>query len=71
MRFAIDAVWVDRELNVVGVSSAIPPWRAAPCKGAKGVVELAAGEAERRGVKPGDRLALTELPEAAPAANAA
>jgi uncharacterized protein len=71
MRFAIDAVWVDRELNVVAVSPAIPPWRTAACKRAKGVVELAAGEAERRGVKPGDRLALREPPEAAPAANAA
>jgi uncharacterized protein len=40
----IDAVWVDRELNVLEVSHDISPWRTAACKRAKGVVELAAGE---------------------------
>jgi uncharacterized protein len=69
MRFPIDAVWVDRDLNVVRVSPAIPPWRTAACRGAKGVVELPAGEAERRGVRAGDRLVLTEEP--APATPAA
>jgi uncharacterized membrane protein (UPF0127 family) len=58
MRFAIDAVWVDRELNVLKVSSDIAPWRTAACKGAKGVVELPAGEAERVGVSAGDKLTL-------------
>jgi uncharacterized protein len=71
MRFPIDAVWVDRDLSVVGVSPDLRPWRAAACKGAKGVVEVAAGEAARRGVRPGDRLALRELPEPAPEARAA
>lgn len=59
MRFAIDAVWVDRELNVVGVSHDIAPWRAAGCRRAKGVVELAAGEAKRVGVAVGDKLILS------------
>jgi hypothetical protein len=58
MRFPIDAVWVDRELNVLKVSHDIAPWRAAACKGAKGVVELAAGEARRVGVAAGDKLRL-------------
>ena len=58
MRFAIDAVWVDRELNVLKVSHDIAPWRTAGCKGAKGVVELAAGEANRVGVSAGDKLKL-------------
>jgi uncharacterized protein len=58
MRFPIDAVWVDKELTVVGVSSEVRPWRIAACKGAKGVFELPAGEAARRGVEVGDKLAL-------------
>jgi uncharacterized membrane protein (UPF0127 family) len=58
MRFAIDAVWVDRELNVLKVSHDVVRWRTAACKGAKGVVELAAGEARRMGVEAGDALTL-------------
>jgi uncharacterized membrane protein (UPF0127 family) len=58
MRFAIDAVWLDRDLNVLKVSHDVVPWRTAACKGAKGVVELAAGEARRVGVSAGDKLTL-------------
>jgi hypothetical protein len=32
----------------------------AACKGAKGVVELAAGEAGRRGIRPGEQLCLRD-----------
>ena len=56
MRFPIDAVFVDRDLAVVGVAPNLRPWRAAARKGAHGVVELPAGEAERRGLAPGDRV---------------
>ena len=56
MRFPIDAVFLDREHTVVGVASDVRPWRAAGRKGAKAVLELAAGEAERRGVHVGERL---------------
>jgi len=59
MRFPIDAVWVDRNLTVLKVSAELGAWRTAACKGAKGVVELPAGEAERRGVRAGDRLTLS------------
>jgi uncharacterized membrane protein (UPF0127 family) len=71
MRFPIDAVWVDRDLNVLGVSPHIAPWRLARCKGAKGVIELSAGEAERRGVRRGDALVLTRPAEAERGARAA
>ena len=54
----IDAVWVDRDLNVLKVSHDVAPWRTAACKGAKGVVEMAAGEAKRLGVSAGDKLTL-------------
>ncbi len=56
MRFSIDALFLDRELRVLDVRSAIRPWRMARKRGAKAVLELHAGEAERRGVKVGDVL---------------
>jgi uncharacterized membrane protein (UPF0127 family) len=60
MRFPIDAVWVDKGLKVLRISPAVAPWKVAGCKGAKGVVELPAGEAARRGVQVGDQLVLRE-----------
>jgi uncharacterized membrane protein (UPF0127 family) len=54
MRFAIDAVFCDRELRVVKVVHGLAPWRMAAARGASIVVELPAGAAE--GVAPGDRL---------------
>ena len=56
MRFAIDAVFLDRELNVLSVRPGLRPWRMASQRGARAVLELPAGEAERRGIEPGDRL---------------
>ena len=58
MRFAIDAVFLDRDLVVVGIEPSLPPWRTAGRRGAKAVVELASGECERRGIDIGDTLAL-------------
>ena len=46
MRFPIDAVFLDRELVVVGIAPELPPWRAAGRKGAHAVLELASGESE-------------------------
>jgi uncharacterized membrane protein (UPF0127 family) len=61
MRFPIDAVFLDRELVVVGVESELRPWRLAGRRGAKAVLELAAGEGRRRGIKPGERFRLERL----------
>src|ERR671923_2076176 len=47
MRFAIDAVWVDRDLTVLKISPELGTWKTAACRGARGVVELPAGEAAR------------------------
>jgi uncharacterized protein len=60
MRFPIDAVFVDRELEVVRVAENLGPWRVAACRGAHAVVELAAGESARRGIRAGDRLVLAD-----------
>jgi uncharacterized protein len=56
MRFAIDAVFLDRDLRVVKVAADLKPWRAAGARGAKSVLEIPAGEAARRGLTEGDRL---------------
>jgi len=56
MRFPIDAVFCDRDLVVVGVERDLQPWKMARRKGAKVVIELAAGAAG--GVEAGDRLFL-------------
>jgi uncharacterized membrane protein (UPF0127 family) len=56
MRFAIDAVFMDRELVVLKITPNLRPWRMAHCRRARAVLELPAGEALRRAVAPGDRL---------------
>jgi len=58
MRFPIDAVFLDRELVVQKVVPNLKPWRIAGARGSKAVLEIAAGECERRGLKPGDRLSV-------------
>ena len=66
MRFPIDVVFLDKELRVVHVEHSVPPWRAVRGKGAKMVVELAAGECSRLDVEIGD--VLTLIPSAQGAA---
>ena len=65
MRFAIDAVFLDRDLRVVKIADDLKPWRAAGARGAKSVVELPAGEAARRGLTVGDRLTVGSSPATA------
>jgi uncharacterized membrane protein (UPF0127 family) len=60
MSFAIDAVFLDRDFRVVHTTTAMRPWRVAHARGARAVLELAAGEAGRRGISVGDRLVLGE-----------
>ena len=59
MRFAIDAVFCDRDLTVIDVVPGLKPWRAAGRRGAKVVVELAEGAAD--GLRAGDRLVLGSI----------
>ncbi len=56
MRFPLDAVFLDRDLVVRKVVAAVKPWRLVFARRARSVLELAAGEAERRGVAAGQRL---------------
>ena len=59
MRFAIDAVFCDRDLVVIDVERDLKPWRTASRRGAKVVLELASGAAA--GVGPGDPLSLATI----------
>lgn len=57
MRFAIDAVFVDRDLRVVKVAEALRPWVLATFGGrAAAVIELPAGTARRTRTQVGDVL---------------
>ena len=56
MRFPIDVVFLDRDLKVLAVVEAVPPWRVKARRGARAVLELAAGEAARQGIGEADKL---------------
>jgi uncharacterized membrane protein (UPF0127 family) len=56
MRFAIDAVFVDRAGVVVRTVENLRPWRAAASVRAHAVIELAAGALAGQDVRIGDRL---------------
>jgi len=60
MRFPIDAIFLDRELEVIGIKASLKPWRVSGRWTAKHILELRAGEAARRGVGIGARLSLIE-----------
>jgi uncharacterized protein len=64
LRFAIDVVFLSRQMRVVGLASAVPPWRVllAP-RGTGRVLELAAGQIVATGLKIGTFL-LVETPSA-------
>ncbi len=63
MRFAIDAVFVDRDGRVVRAAERLPPWRfATAARGARDVLELPAGTIARTGTQAGDELVF-EPPE--------
>jgi hypothetical protein len=62
MRFPIDVVFLDRELRTLKVERSLKPWRVAACRRARLVLELPAGEAERREIETGTGLAVDARP---------
>jgi uncharacterized protein len=59
MRVPIDVVFLDERNVVVRVVKSARPWRPLiGCSGARNVVELAAGSAERYGITEGETLDL-------------
>lgn len=60
MRFSLDVVFLDRDLQVVKVVEGIKPWRMAMGGGGKQALEINAGAAEQAQVEPGDQLAIVD-----------
>jgi uncharacterized membrane protein (UPF0127 family) len=57
MQFPIDVVFVDHDQVVIRIRHSLRPFKTASCRGAREVVELAAGECAKRGLDVGDRVA--------------
>ena len=57
MRFPIDVVFLDADQVVVKIVPRLAPFKTASCRGAREVIELRAGECDRRGLSLGDRVA--------------
>ncbi len=64
MRFPIDVAFLSRQGEVLKIAEHVRPWRARSCRHSHAVLELAAGEAGRRGLAVGDRIDAAE-PEGA------
>jgi hypothetical protein len=56
MRFAIDVVFVDADMRIVGINHNTGPWSVTGRRGARSVIELRAGECRRRGIEHGAEL---------------
>jgi len=57
MRFPIDLIFLDQDLVVIKLAENLRPFHTSSCRGAREVVELAAGECARAGLAVGDRVA--------------
>jgi len=56
MRFPIDVVFLDKELRVMRVVTALPPWRSCVVKHAVYVLELPVGSIQRSQTLAGDQI---------------
>lgn len=57
MRFAIDAVFLDKDRKILSIHKSLRPWTGlAICMKAYYVIELGEGEAERLGFKTGEKI---------------
>jgi hypothetical protein len=61
MKFPIDVVFLDGTLRVLKIVERMPTWRAASKRHAWAVLELAAGEIERREIQLGDQLGVVPI----------
>ncbi len=60
MRFPIDVVYLDEQLEVCKVVEGLRPGRVSACLSAESVLELSSGTALRRGLRRGVRLEIIE-----------
>lgn len=61
MRFAIDAVFLSDDGEVLRIAADLRPWRMAGRRGSRSVLELAAGTCADHGLRVGDRVELVDL----------
>jgi hypothetical protein len=61
MKFAIDAVYIDRKRRVRKTVRNLRPWRMSICLSAHSVIELPVGVIECSGTQKGDQLELVEV----------
>ena len=61
MRFAIDAVFLDRSKRVTKIAHSLKPWRIAFSVRAHSVIELPAGVALATNTEPGDQIEVERL----------
>jgi hypothetical protein len=61
MRFPIDVIFLDRDLQVVKLVERLDPWRMASARRARATLELASGEVAERRLELGDRLQLVTV----------
>ena len=60
MRFAIDAVFVNKSGNVLKIVNDLRPWGMSFCRGAYGVLELPVGAASAQKLQVGDDLCIVD-----------
>jgi uncharacterized membrane protein (UPF0127 family) len=60
VRFELDVVFFDTNLRVTMIVERLKPWRAVTARKGVSVLELAAGEAARRGVQVGDQIVVAD-----------
>jgi uncharacterized membrane protein (UPF0127 family) len=56
MRFPIDVVFLDRSMRVMRIEPHVRPWRMTAQRGARAILEMAAGGAAQSGISPGMQL---------------
>jgi uncharacterized protein len=61
MRFAIDVVYLDREMRVVKTVEALKPWRVSAARGAKSAIELPPGAIAASQTVRGDQLSTRSI----------
>jgi uncharacterized membrane protein (UPF0127 family) len=61
MRFSIDVVFCNHDLRVLAVAPEVSKWRMRSQRGAKVAIELAAGEAGRRGIDAGAQIRIAPV----------
>ena len=61
MRYAIDAVYLDRDKRVIHIQQGLKPWRLGPIRReAQSVLELPAGAVERTNTQLGDQVQIRQ-----------